>query len=556
MKKIILIGIALTCTSVFTMVDIISKLDVQNMSLNEKIGQLFCVSMPIQANQQRIDAMSNLIKEYHIGSVILHRHGSPERVLKLGNALRQVDSNLLIFLDAEWGLNMRLPNAMRFPRNMTLGAIKDNRLIYQVGREIGRQLKCIGINVNCAPVVDINNNPNNPVINDRSFGEDPQQVIIKSLLFMQGLQEAGILASAKHFSGHGDTATDSHLGLPILLHDKERLENVELRPFQVHADNGITAIMTSHMAVPTLTGDSQCPITFSRNAIDYLRNKIEFDGLVITDGLNMQALHKYFSNNGLPHEPGDIELNALLAGHDILVMAENIPAAIDKIKKAISNGSLTESELDAHVTRILRAKASSNGPTQLTNSLQRELFNGNARTLKKKLYSQAVTLVANTLIPVADKPSMAYLQVGGTRESAFQHQLENLLPNIESEYINAIPTGPDMTEVQTFLEPDETIIVGIFEMNKFAGRDFGIAPDTFLFLETLKAKGKKLIVCLFGSPYALKFFDDYDTVVMAYEDDIDAQIAGANIIAGKQKAMGKLPVTASDKYRAKEGIES
>jgi len=549
LKNIIVIGMTLIYTSAFA-------LNVQNMSLDEKIGQLFCVSMPIQANQQRIESMCKCIKECHIGNVILHRHGSPERVLKLVNALRQIDNNLLIFLDAEWGLSMRLPNALRFPHNMTLGAIQDNQMIYKMGYEVGKELKALGINVNCAPVVDINNNPNNPVINDRSFGEDPQQVITKSLLFMQGLQNAGILATAKHFPGHGDTATDSHIGLPVLKHDKARLENVELRPFKAHADNGVSAIMTAHMTVPALTGDDTCPVTFSRNAINYLRNEIGFDGLIITDGLNMQALSQYFSKVGLSQEPGDVELNALCAGHDILVMAQDIPAAITKIKQAINNGSLNESELDEHVARILRAKAKNSHLNSPMRSLNRKLYSGNGRSLKRTLYAQAITLAANQQIPVSDKPNIAYLQVGGPRESVFQHRLEDHLPNIETEYINAIPTGPDLTEAQTFLEPDETVIVGIFEMNKFAGRDFGIAEDTLKFLKMLKAKHKKLVICLFGSPYALKFFDDYDTVVMAYEDDSEAQVAAADVIAGKQKAIGKLPVTANNKFHAMQGIKA
>ncbi|MBT4855559.1 glycoside hydrolase family 3 protein [bacterium] len=546
----------------FLGVTALSPKDFNDLSLDEKIGQVFCINVPVKSSPERLERTLELIKKYHIGSIILNRHGSAERVITTVNTLTRQAPDLLVLFDAEWGLSMRLPNALRFPRNMTLGAIQDDHLIYELGKEIGLQLKRLGVDLNCAPVVDINVNPANPVINDRSFGENPANVITKSCLFMQGLQDAGIAACSKHYSGHGDTATDSHLGLPVIRHTLSRLQQIELQPFQTQVDAGVVAIMTAHMSVPALTGEQQCPITFSPQAVAHLRSQLGFQGLIVSDGLNMKALHKYFENEGIKSEDGDIELKALQAGHDLLVMAQNVPAAITKIKQALANGSLSESELDEHVMRVLKAKEQTGvfqRKPQSLDHLDDTLFSSHAQKLKRRLYASAITLASDTrnLVPVAEKqPRVAYLQVGGPRESVFQQQLEERMPQIESEYINAIPTGVDITEAGTFLENDDTIVVGIFEMNKFTGKDFGIAPDTRTFLDELKKKQKKLVVALFGSPYSLKFFDDYDTVLVAYEDDPDAQIATADVITGKQKAIGLLPVSASEKYKAMQAIRT
>lgn len=336
----------------------------QSLSLQQKIGQLFVVAARFDDNAKQEDCsdharfLSNgrevemLITEYGVGGVIfLGKKSLTEGLVHSIKTFQQRSIiPLLMTLDAEWGLGMRLCDAIAFPRNNVLGREEDET-VYRVAHEIGRQLRCIGMHMNFAPVADVNNNPKNPVIGSRSFGDDPGLVAGKSIAFMQGLHHAGILACAKHFPGHGDTNVDSHLALPLIPHDKNRLQSVEFHPFVELVKNGVPAIMMAHLEVPALEPEPRVPTSLSHTVINnVLRGELGFTGLVITDALDMKGVTSLY-------EPGDAELRAFLAGNDILLVPTDVPKAVDLIERAIKEGRVSEQNLDARVRKIMATKA-------------------------------------------------------------------------------------------------------------------------------------------------------------------------------------------------------
>lgn len=366
-KKTVVAGLTLVC-----IVFILSPhscahgswadITLERMSLEEKIGQLcvvaavsndminkeFMVREPYHMDPEYI---KQLVTDYHVGGVIFLGAGRIEEQCALTRSFQSMSSiPLIIAQDFEWGLSMRLVDAVRFPRALVLGALQDQSLIYAVGYEIGRQARQLGVHLVLAPVADVNSNPNNPIIGTRSFGDDPHVVAERSLLFARGLQDAGVLSCAKHFPGHGDTSVDSHVGLPRVLHAKDRLENIELVPFAHLINNGIAAVMTAHLAIPVFTGGVYTPATVSPAVVtDLLRTQLGFEGLIITDGLGMRGITDQYV-------PGELEVAALLAGNDILLCPVDVPCAIACIKQAVEDGRIAVKLLDEHVMRILRAK--------------------------------------------------------------------------------------------------------------------------------------------------------------------------------------------------------
>lgn len=337
---------------------------IQSLTLRQKIGQLFIVAAASSFEQPgevlssqmikspyRMDKsyIESLIHKYHIGGICWLFRSTPEKQMALTKHYQNISElPLLIAQDCEWGLSMRLDNTIKFPKAGDLGKLRNKQLIYEMGKEIGMQCREIGVHMNLAPVVDVNSNPDNPVIGIRSFGDDPKQVAQCAALFAKGLQDGGVLSCAKHFPGHGDTSIDSHLDLPVIRHDRKRLEEVELYPFKKLIEAGVDAVMTAHLLV--LAYDLEKPATLSKNIItNLLRNQLNFSGLIITDGLGMRALTNYY-------KPGEIELNALLAGNDILLCPVDVPKAVELIEKAIKEGRIKEEEIDRRVFKILSIK--------------------------------------------------------------------------------------------------------------------------------------------------------------------------------------------------------
>ena len=322
----------------------------ENLTIDEKIGQLFMVIAYSNKSKNHKKEISRLIKKHKIGG-LMFLQGGPKRQAKLTNYYQSISKTpLMIALDAEWGISMRLDSALRFPWQMTIGATMDSALVYEMGEEIARQCKLIGVNINFAPVIDINSNPKNPIINNRSFGESIGNVSSLGLAYMQGLQENNILACAKHFPGHGDTDKDSHKTLPVINHSSYRLKKVELKPFDYLIKNGLASIMTAHLFIPSLDDKDKTPISLSKKVVDGLLTKeMGFKGLKFTDGLNMKAVSDLY-------DPGYLDVQALIAGNDVLLCAQDVPRAVKMIKKSINDGLLSENDINEKCRKILIAK--------------------------------------------------------------------------------------------------------------------------------------------------------------------------------------------------------
>ncbi|MBS1987052.1 hypothetical protein JST99_03940 [Candidatus Dependentiae bacterium] len=522
------------------------------LSLEQKIGQLFVVTaivdnaqnqLLLAAKGYRTDAayIKQLIADYHIGGVIFLGSNSCQEQAELTQELQQCSAlPLLIMQDLEWGLAMRLHDALRFPRNQALGALapEHDELIYQMGYEVGKQCKLLGVHMNLAPVVDVNNNPANPVINDRSFGEDIACVARKAEQFMRGLQDAGIIACAKHFPGHGDTTVDSHYDLPCIKHTRERLDSCELYPFKRMISNGVKAIMSAHMEVPALEPAAHLPSSLSHNVVTtLLRQELGFKGLIITDALDMRGVTKH-------HHAGELELKALQAGNDILLCSTDVPKAIATIKQAIADGRLSEQELDEHVRVVLSLKAWA-GCEKLPNFDQSLLCTPAAQSLKKELYAHAITVArdeSHLLEALAQtKRPITCIEIGQDQSSHFVRSLENQMPMM----VHTLPASADNQFVQDMIDHlyGDTVLVSVLGMSRFAAMQFGVTQRTLDCLRILKESGKKVVVVAFGNAYSLLLFKDADAVVIAYEGDVDAQQAAADVVSGTTQATGIVPIT-------------
>ena len=371
------------------------------MTVDEKIGQLFMVQAYSNRDEKHEAFIKEMIHKYHVGNLIFMQ-GTPEKQVALTNEYQSMAKvPLLIGFDGEWGLDMRLKNTYRFPWNMTLGAVQQNELIHDFGVHLGKHCKRVGIHVNFAPVVDINTNPTNPIIGNRSFGEDKENVTNKAIAFSQGMQSQGVLGTAKHFPGHGDTATDSHFGLPVLNFEMNRLEEMELFPYKKIFDAGMGGVMTAHLSVPALEANPKLPTSLSESVVtDLLKDKLGFLGLIFTDGLNMKGAADYASS-------AEIDLAAIKVGNDILLIPQDVPATIELMKKSLDDGSLSMQRIEQSVKKILLAKFKVGlhefQPIN-TSNLIADLNSPSNEVLHRKLVQASITVVKNkkNILPVQD----------------------------------------------------------------------------------------------------------------------------------------------------------
>jgi len=527
------------------------------LSLKEKIGQLFMVAAYSNKDQDHIDEVSKLINEYNIGGLIFFQ-GGPIRQLDLTNYYQSISKTpLLISIDAEWGLAMRLDSTMKFPHQMTLGAIQNNELIYKMGQQIANQCKRIGTHINLAPVADINNNPNNPVINYRSFGEDRKNVTQKSLAYMNGMHNEKILASAKHFPGHGDTDSDSHKTLPIINHNKSRLDSVELYPFKTLIKNGLQSMMVAHLYIPSLDNTPNKASSLSSNIVtNLLKNELGFKGLVFTDALNMRGVTAFY-------EPGKLDVQALVAGNDILLRPENIPVAIEEIINAINSGLIKEEEINKSVKKILTMKAWLGLDNYLPKSkenLFNDLHSYDAQFINHELYKNALTVVKdNAIIPISrlDTLKIASVSIGNNGANEFNHSIDRYC-SFEQFNISSKPSYVEADQLIEQLNGYNLIIISVHEMNQNPYQNFGLHPTIDKLLSRI-AVGNKVILNLLGNPYSLsklKSLNQLDAVLVSYEDESLSKELSGQLIFGGIEAKGKLPISINNKYPAGHGIKT
>lgn len=510
-----------------------------------RIAQL----MMIRASDERApkfeQEVAGLVQRYQVGGICLFQ-GKPEMLAELTNRCQAVSKiPLLVSIDGEWGLGMRLKETtIAFPKQLMLGAIQDNYLIYEMGAEIGRQCKRMGIHLNFAPVADINNNAANPVINDRSFGEDRSNVTAKCIEYMRGMQAAGILACAKHFPGHGDTNTDSHLDLPLIPHNMRRLDSLELYPFQAMSRAGIASFMVAHLSVPALDARANRPTTLSRAAVhDLLRQKMKYDGLIITDAMEMQGVAKYFG-------PGLAEVEALKAGNDIILLPGDVGAAIKAISTALDSGQIERTAFEQSVKRVLKAKyrlGLTKMPQIALEHLREDLNRPQALLLKRKLIENALTLVRDVDnlagFDSLENLNLATLAIGDTNRTVFQTYCGNYAP---MQHFNT-PKVLDSLQKAQYLEllrPFDVVLMSIHQMRSRAADNYGLTPDQIDFIRMV-CKQKTVALTVFGNPYCLKYFPDARLLLEAYNEDPLTQQLAAQSLFGAIDFKGKLPVTAS-----------
>lgn len=527
----------------------------QTMTLDEKIGQLFMAPAYSNKNQQHEEDVLKLIKDYHIGSLIFMQ-GGPVRQVNLVNKYQQATKiPLMTATDAEWGIGMRLDSVLNYPYQMTLGAIRDNQLIKKMGKEIGYDLRRTGIHVNFAPVVDVNNNPNNPVINYRSFGENKENVSQKGIAYMEGMQEQKVIATAKHFPGHGDTDVDSHYDLPVIKHDRERLENIELYPFQKTINQGIGGVMIAHLSIPALDSAENTPSTLSYPIItSLLKEKMDFEGLIFSDAMNMKAVAGRY-------EPGVADLKAILAGHDIVEFSNNIPKAISEIKKAVENEEITVEEINQRVRKILLAKSWLGLPGFKpieTEGLVADLNRPSAKLLIRQLSEASLTLLENKneIIPVMalDTTKIAALSIGNTKSNAFQQQLK-LYTDVDGYQIAYNASEQAVQKILQSLEKYDLVITGLHGVYRRPLNQLRYSAPVLAMIDQI-AKEQRSIFVLFRNPYLLrqlKSLKEADGLIVAYQDDAVVEEAAAQAIFGGIPLLGQLPVSVEGLYQYGEG---
>ena len=521
------------------------------LSFDEKVGQLFMVAAYSNKDEAHNKSIDKLVEENKIGGLIFFQ-GGPVRQAKLTNRY-QAKSKVPLFIgiDAEWGLSMRLDSTYRYPWNMTLGAVQDMKLIEKAGNQMAKQSKRMGIHFNFAPVVDINTNPKNPIIGNRSFGETKENVTLRALALMKGLQDEGVYATAKHFPGHGDTSTDSHHTLPVVKFDKNRLDDVELYPYKELIKNGLTSVMVAHLNVPSIEPRENYPTSISYNVVtNILKNELQFEGLIFTDALNMKGASNF-------KKPGDIDLEAFLAGNDVLLFAENVPVAIKKFNEAKKDGRLTEERLAYSVKKILAYKYKANlhnyQPIVLEN-LYSDLNAVEYDALNYKLYENAVTVIKNDTksIPVAqlDKEKIAYVKLGNDSSEVFLTKLKS--------YANVTEiTSKNLDSVLVELQDYTKVIIG-YHKSDGAWRNHNLTFRELLWINQI-GKQNDVILTFFTKPYSLltiKNFESIETIIIGYQNNTISQTVVPQVIFGAIGSKGKLPVSIEEHFKVNEGIET
>ena len=531
-----------------------------SLSNEEKIAQLMVVRAHSNLGADHVAKVTNDIKQYNVGALCFFQ-GGPVRQANLTNLYQNIAKTpLMITIDGEWGLGMRLDSVTKFPYQLTLGSVSDENLIYRMGLAVGDQCKRIGVHVNYAPVVDINNNPNNPVIGYRSFGEDKYKVSKYGVAYMKGMQDAGIMACAKHFPGHGDVDVDSHYDLPVINKTKEQLDSMELVPFRAIFDAGVGSVMIAHLSIPSIDNTKNVATSISKNSVtDLLRNKMGYQGLTFTDALEMKGVAKYFPG-------GTIAVEALIAGNDMLCLPASVPETIDAVKKAIADKRLTWEDINAKVRKVLMSKYNLGlNQTQFvdTKNLLEDL-NAKTDAIRYEVAQGSLTLLTEARftasrndyaeIPLtAKQKKIAYVGIGTTELNAFGKRMKDDLD--ANVFLLSYKDGKEKAdEILKEVQKDgkyDAIIIGVHNYSLRPAENFGLSPVALNLYKELNFI--KTITLTFGNVLATKNFCDAWTLVACYQDDDITQQAAADLLEGKIKSVGKLPVSVC-RFKFGEGI--
>ncbi len=502
-------------------------------------------------------AITAAIKNYNIGGIVLFQ-GSPVQQANFINSFQAIAKTpLMVCIDAEWGLGMRQDSVIPLNHQMMLGAVQDASIISAYGKLVGEQCKREGIQVNFAPVVDINNNPDNPVINDRSFGEDKYKVARYGVAYMKGMQDEGVLACAKHFPGHGDVSVDSHKDLPVINKSMEQLDSLELYPFEQMFSAGVGSVMIAHLYIPAIDSTTNTATSLSKkNVTGLLRNQLHYDGLTFTDALGMQGVAKFFPG-------GEIAAQSLIAGNDMLCLPEDVPTSIAKIREAIDSNKLSWDDIYAKCKKVLLykymygvAQVKPVNTENLTNNL-----NAGVNKMKKLVAENAITVLSKNdeqffpLVKPAEEKQIAYLGIGIDSANAFAQRMVDDY-NADAFYFNyKTDSGRVLSTVELIKKRYKSVVIGIHNYARYPANNFGINDYAFDLINQVRENNKSIIFD-FGNPYLLKNFCNAANLVACYEDDSITQRTAVDLLEGKVKAKGKLPVTVCDTYKYGSGIVS
>ncbi len=529
----------------------------KSLSPDERIAQLLMIRAYSNKDEKYNRELIDLVSKNNIGGVCFFQ-GGPARQIILTNRLQKATPTpIFVSLDAEWGPGMRLDSIDNFPKQMTLGAMRNNSTIYQMGTEIAHQLERIGVHINFAPVADINNNPLNPVINSRSFGENKQLVAEKSYWYMKGMQDAGIIAVAKHFPGHGDTDNDSHYTLPVINKSQASMDTLELYPFRYLIKRGLKGMMVAHLRIPAMDTAKKSISSLSKPIItNLLRNELGFEGMVITDGVDMKGVVDFT-------DPKLVELLAIDAGNDIVLLPVAPANAVVNVRKAIDDGLITQEVIDAKCRRVLQWKYESGlsnfKPISLKN-LYNELNTPLAAEITHKANAAAITLLTdpNETLPLQalDTLRIASLVIGKTTPTAFQRRLSDYAP-VTHFNLSKNPSKVEQDSILKSLDSFNLVIAGFVETSDFPQKNFGIKAEAAALIDKI-ATQKNTILCLFTSPYSVDLFKNTKSmasVVVSYQDNPEMQDLTAQAIFGGIPVTGRIPVSAGLNYPVGTGLE-
>lgn len=518
------------------------------LSSKERIAQLFLVRAHTNLGQAYIDSVAAVIQREQLGGVVLFQ-GGPVRHANMLNSYQSISKvPLLVTTDGEWGLGMRMPDStISYPYQMTLGAIQNNELIFEMGKQIAKDFTRLGVHFNFAPVVDVNNNPNNPVINFRSFGDNKYLVAEKASRFMDGLMEGGIISSLKHFPGHGDTDVDSHYDLPQLSFSKDRLDDMEMYPFKKLISFRAPAVMVAHMHIPALDATVNMPASISKKVVsDLLKKELGFKGLVVTDAMDMKGVKKFFPN-------GEADVMAIEAGNDLVEISENSARAISLVENAVETGRIAQFDLDSRVKKVLAAKywlGLHEYQSVNTRGLVDDLNSRIAQDLVRRLAEAAVTVLRSEkgIDGFSSKEEVAIVTVGGVFEEDFENALGAGLVRKKRYVLRGDEDEEELKSLLKQIRKSKQIVLAVHDSRPRPGNKLNMSKDVKKFV--YKLAGKRTVTVMFTNPYVL---DELQvgrsrSVIMAYQNDAFMQKAALKVLLGEIKAKGRLPVQVNKQF--------
>lgn len=534
----------------------------RSMTLREKIAQMIITysdGYSLNENSAEYQRLSNLIVNEKVGGVIFFK-GNAVQEAELINSLQSIsETPLLMSADFERGTNMRLDDGSLFPSNMALGATRNTDLAYQMGLQIAKECRAIGIGQNYAPVVDINNNSDNPIINVRSYGEDPELVSMMGDAFIKGMQDGNVIATAKHFPGHGDTDIDSHSDLPVLNFDRSRLDNLELIPFKNAIKNNVMSVMIAHLSLPSLDNESNVPASLSKNIINgLLIDEMNFKGLVVTDALNMAGVVKHFSAE-------EVALRCVNAGVDLILMPQGESVSISAIENAVNSGTLSEEQINNSVRKILNAKEwlkLNENKISDVNKVSQVVNSDEAKKISRQIADESLTLVKNdgNIVPFnnASEQSCLIVSLNNGNEKANSDYFLNRFTDLNKfksfSYYDLTGNINGINDVVADAANYDVIIVPIYAKVKIKTGTVGLPESQISLINSLTASGKKVVVVSFGNPYLIQGFPDVSSYICAYADAGTSIDAAIDSFYGTIKFKGKLPVSISSIYKFNDGI--